>query len=202
MKKLFGISLIAALAVSPMMAMADPTPSTGIDVDKSPAAYTGTAGQEPVAAAGPAFATVEADDTDRNMATGSYVKGAYNAAIKAVNTVYQIADSNKTTIGAEDSGVNAGKIQMKGQNTANDSSDDVYANTVAEAVQSLQTQLDTTNSTYATQAGVENTIDSLTYTTNGTVDVLAVWGSNAVTTNAITATTTASAADYAEPANP
>jgi hypothetical protein len=75
MKKLLNISVIAALAILPMAANADP-------VAGDPGATTANAA---VATNPPKYGLAEADDTDANLATAGYVKGAYNAAIKAVN---------------------------------------------------------------------------------------------------------------------
>lgn len=75
MKKLLGISLVAMLAVSPMMAMAE-APEGGVAV-----------GSATIAAEGPYYETVTATAT-ADIASTSYVKGAYNDAIKAVNKTY------------------------------------------------------------------------------------------------------------------
>ena len=75
MKKLLNISVIAALAVLPMAANAAVT-------DAEPAHDNGTA---QVATADPAYALVAAESNDGNLATAGYVKGAYNATIKAIN---------------------------------------------------------------------------------------------------------------------
>ena len=83
MKKLLNISVIAALAVLPLAANAAVT-------DAEPAAETGTAA---VATAAPAYALAGAHTTDGNLATAGYVKGAYNAAIKAINKL----DATKQT---------------------------------------------------------------------------------------------------------
>ena len=41
------------------------------------------------ASAAPGYALVESESNDGNLATAGYVKGAYNAAIKAVNRVHE-----------------------------------------------------------------------------------------------------------------
>jgi hypothetical protein len=75
MKKLLNISVIAALAVLPLAANA--------------AAVAGDPGSTisdaPVASNAPKYGLAEAQSNDGNLATAGYVKGAYNAAIKAVN---------------------------------------------------------------------------------------------------------------------
>ena len=218
MKKLLGISLIAALAVSPMMANA----AAG-NVDKSPAEYSGTAGQEPGIALSPAFDLMASDASDSNLATGGYVKGAYNAAIKAVNaenhraktvegsletleafengeatdlataiqTTKVEADANKAHIGTVDS-TNGFLIRGEGQNAE-------YESTVSEAITKLAEDIDAVNtsmtSTFATQEGVENTIKEVTV--SGTVNTLAEWGSTTLTPFDISASVDAGSVDYA-----
>ncbi len=76
MKKILGISLVAVLAVTPLMANA--TPVAGEPTNATPATS---------ADAEPGFALIDAHDNDGNAASAGYVKGAYNAAIKAVNKV-------------------------------------------------------------------------------------------------------------------
>ncbi len=91
MKKLIGISLVAMLAVAP--AFADPV-ATGT----TPAAYNGNDASSVTASAEPEFALVEANSqTDGNAASAGYVKGAYNAAIKAINKVNANVNANLAT---------------------------------------------------------------------------------------------------------
>jgi len=75
MKKIFCIFSILTI-ISP--AFADPTPVAGEPAHADPAT---------VATAQPGYALVNSNSTDVNAATAGYVKGAYNAAIKAVNKV-------------------------------------------------------------------------------------------------------------------
>ena len=77
MKKLLNISVIAALAILPMAANADITTT-------DPGATNADA---PVAANAPKYSLATAHTTDANLATAGYVKGAYNATIKAINKV-------------------------------------------------------------------------------------------------------------------
>jgi len=87
MKKLLGISVVAMLAVSPMMASATPVPATLVEpttaTDQAPAANTDHAPKY-------APANIQAADAS-HIASTAYVKGAYNAAIAAVNKVYDTA---------------------------------------------------------------------------------------------------------------
>lgn len=93
MKKLLNISVIAALAVLPMAANAAigdivtvATPATA--TSKSQADNDVTATTTPKYAL-----AVEAATDTTNVATASYVKGAYNAAMKAINKVSETANS-------------------------------------------------------------------------------------------------------------
>lgn len=82
MKKFLNISVIAALAILPLAANAEVPAS-------DPGATTADA---PVAQHAPKYALAQSDGSDNIVATASYVKGAYNAAIKAINTVATTAD--------------------------------------------------------------------------------------------------------------
>jgi len=85
MKKLLNISVIAALAVLPLAANA------AVSIDTDPGA---TDASGPTATNAPKYSLATATGTDEtNVATASYVKGAYNAAIKAINKVATTADS-------------------------------------------------------------------------------------------------------------
>ena len=81
MKKMFKTSLVAVLTVAPVMAMA----AAG-NVDKQPIVANPTSDNN-VAANGPQYAIMPAAQTDSNVATAGYVKGAYNASIRAINKV-------------------------------------------------------------------------------------------------------------------
>lgn len=76
MKKLLGISLVAVLAVSPMMARAE-----AVAGDPGTTVTTGAVS----ATNPPKYALAQSTGNDGKVATAGYVKGAYNAAIKAVN---------------------------------------------------------------------------------------------------------------------
>lgn len=88
MKKFLNISVIAALAILPLAANAAVP-------DSDPGATTADA---PVAQHAPKYALAQSDGSDNIVATASYVKGAYNAAIKAINTVATTADSAVKTV--------------------------------------------------------------------------------------------------------
>ncbi len=91
MKKLLGISLVAVLAATPLMAFA----AAG-DIDKDPGATVSE--NAPVAANGPKYGLATSDATDANAASAGYVKGAYNAAIRAINSVDGRIDTINTNM--------------------------------------------------------------------------------------------------------
>ena len=87
MKKILNISVIAALAILPMAANAEPI----YDVTSTDPGATNANAQ--VAANPPKYSLAAAGaNDDTHMATAGYVKGAYNAAIKAINKVATTAD--------------------------------------------------------------------------------------------------------------
>lgn len=98
MKKLLGISLVAVLAATPLMAMADPvvTPAAA-NPQPETLAEARTAN---LVGAAPYFDLIGANpETDVNAASAGYVKGAYNAAIKAVNAVHGEVTQINTDMG-------------------------------------------------------------------------------------------------------
>ena len=81
MKKVFCILSILTI-VSPVFA--DPTPVAGTPAHADPATLAKDGSNNTI---NPGYALVNNAGTDGNAASAGYVKGAYNAAIKAVNTV-------------------------------------------------------------------------------------------------------------------
>ena len=81
MKKIFCILSILSI-VSPVFA--DPTPVAG---DPGASVAIATA---PKATNNPGYGLANSATTDTNAASAGYVKGAYNATIKAVNTVASV----------------------------------------------------------------------------------------------------------------
>ena len=88
MKKLLGISLVAILTAAPMMAAA----GVGDVVAGDPGS---TASGAAAATNPPKYALKTETANDGKVATAGYVKGAYNAAIKAVN---KLQDTKQDTI--------------------------------------------------------------------------------------------------------
>lgn len=97
MKKILSVSVIAMLAVSPMMAFADPT-CPGVDQGNC---------NSNVASSGPGAngysLSQSATGDDTNVVTASYVKGAYNDAITKINKV--AADATAGITNAAGSGL-------------------------------------------------------------------------------------------------
>ena len=123
MKKLLGISLVAVLAVSPLMASAaDVAPSTTIGANSTEAGLTASDTDKGVIVAGKGayYAGKTITDKDKtSAASAAYVKGAYNDAISAVNKVSADATSalagkqatlTETQLAAANSGITAAKV--------------------------------------------------------------------------------------------
>ena len=147
MKKILNISVIAALAVLPLAAHAtngdivagNPTGRTAQGVDttiQTEDAVTASASPKyALAVEGEANSTV-----DGNVATAGYVKGAYNAAIKAINKVSETA----TNAANQDlSNISAtGKANVSAQGTVDLTKNDYGANTVGKALVDIKTTAD------------------------------------------------------------
>jgi hypothetical protein len=81
MNKMLKISLVAVLAVVPLLAQ-----GATANVDKQPVVANPTSDNN-VATYGPQYAIMAPSEKDSNVATAGYVKGAYNASIRAINKV-------------------------------------------------------------------------------------------------------------------
>jgi hypothetical protein len=92
MNKMLKISLVAVLAAMPLLAH-----GAAANVDKQPAtAAEGATGI--VATTNPKYAIMPSAETDSNVATAGYVKGAYNASIRAINKVSERIDDIDGTL--------------------------------------------------------------------------------------------------------
>ena len=212
MRKFLNISVIAAVAILPMAANA----ATGDIVSVSdPATYTGNANV--TASTAPKYAlAVEAATDTTNVATASYVKGAYNAAMKAINKVSETASSAVQSV---DAGTANGTISvdggadvtvyddtaLAGRVTANETKIGntpltTTATTLTGAIEEVKSNALTSSSLtdYAKKSGVTQTITNSTIT--GTVPTVIAWGAETTSTAAVTASITG--ATYAEPSNP
>ena len=149
MKKLLGISLIAVLTAAPAFAT---------DVDKSPVSNQTSPA---TTTATPLYEGVAAGANDDFMASAGYVKGAYNAAIKAVNKTYDTLDNAITTETTNrenaDTAINNkiganqdGNFVLRADDAATTEVDEsIVKTTVAEGLQTLQGQIDGLNTNSA-----------------------------------------------------
>ena len=203
MKKILNISVIAALAILPMAANA-----TVADVDKQPTSINmeaegaTTTASNATASGAPKYNLVTPHANDSNVATAGYVKGAYNAAIRAINKV------SETAVNAADKNLSnlsdTGKANIAAQGIY-DASTNYDANTVGGAIKDLKTNGATQNGVVATiqdatasKTGVNLTVSgtptgnvesnlsntsitaSVSIPTAATVDTLTVWGDDTV----------------------
>ena|GEM_PF-2709544 len=103
MKKFLNISVIAALAILPMAANAavgEIVPGAPTNITKVPVEQAAVQTADNVTAGdGPKYALALEGQNDGNVATAGYVKGAYNAAIRAINKVSETASGALTADG-------------------------------------------------------------------------------------------------------
>lgn len=154
MKKIFGISLVAVLAATPLMANATGSAPTAATTSSEP--YVGVA-------------INDADTTA--TASAAYVKGAYNAAIGAVNAVKSDLTTNLTL--TEGNGIDITNNAVSVQAKAN-AGITVDANGVGVSVDDSTISLDSTGHVKIKE-GVQGTstagyTDSKALTTKGYVD--------------------------------
>lgn len=93
MKKILNISVIAALAILPMAANAAVGDIVAGAPDNIATVDPAQAANDVTATADPKYALAKEGANDGKVATAGYVKGAYNAAIKAINKVSETANS-------------------------------------------------------------------------------------------------------------
>lgn len=196
MKKIFGISLIAVFAVTPLMANAD------IVAGDPGATVTDAA----VAGASPKYGLAAAEAGDDNAASAGYVKGAYNATIKAINRLAQdtttaLAGKQATIADLETikAGAAAGATALQNNSEldgANLKSGSVAASALSPTVQAALANADNAlqeadMADYAKKAGTVATINKATASgsvsstvegtasgdTSGTVKIMRQWGS-------------------------
>ena len=86
MKKLINISVIATLAVLPMVASANTGDIVAGEPVAASAAVPAQSANSVTTSANPKYALAVEGAKDGNLATVGYVKGAYNASMKAINS--------------------------------------------------------------------------------------------------------------------
>ena len=142
MKKLLNISVIAALAILPVAANADITTT-------DPGATNANA---PVAANAPKYSLATADGTDANLATAGYVKGAYNATIKAINKVATTANSAVQSV---TEGATNGTVSVDGTDVAvHGLGSAAYTDSTAYATAAQGTKADNAETNIGTMANL------------------------------------------------
>ena len=92
MKKLFSFLSILTI-ISPVLAD-DPVPVAGTPAHADSAVLAKDGSNNTIQ---PGYALANGHDTDVNAASAGYVKGAYNATIKAVNTLNSIKQDKLTS---------------------------------------------------------------------------------------------------------
>ena len=151
MKKLLNISVIAALAVLPMAANADPT--TGTTGDNAPITTNNAPTYKGVALN---------NEVDGSLATAGYVKGAYNDAIKAVNKVYTTVTTGEATL--------TNKTIDADDNTIQDlTTTNFKSGTVVTSIGDAEGVNAATNTELPTALAVRNAIDAVAGTANSAV---------------------------------
>ena len=171
MNKIFGISLIAILTVSPLMASA-----AGIDPTNA------ISSSEP-------YRGIDITDADLSAAaSGAYVKGAYNAAIGAINEVANTANGAvKSVVQGSTNGtisVDGTDISVHGLGSAAYTDSSAYATaaqgtTADNAVQSVKV-----NGTALTEDANHDV--NLTIATGSTAGTIAVNGTNVAVNGVVT----------------
>jgi hypothetical protein len=199
MKKFLNISVIAALTILPFTANAAVT-----DAVPGPT-VTGEAAAAATATTGPKYGLADANpSTDGVVATAGYVKGAYNAAIKAINKVSETANNALTangtatltnkTIDAEDNSIsNLGTSNFKSgtvvDSTANEgngiSASATASDTKLVTEKAVAKAIEDASSDYATKTGVETTVTNAF--TGATADLSGLSVSNGAVTGTATA---------------
>lgn len=212
MKKVLNISVIAALAILPMAANAavgEIVPGAPTNITKVPEGQVAIQTEQNVTAGdGPKYALALEGENDGNVATAGYVKGAYNAAIRAINKVSETASGALTadgtatltnkTIDANGTGNSITNLEtdnfnsaalatstgIKTDNTASDTKL-VTEKAVATAINGMVTETGTQTLTNKTISGgtVQNATISGATITGGTIDADSTTISNLETDN-------------------
>ena len=209
MKKIFGISLIAVLSVSPLLAHAEDTaPSTTLNATTANALPAN--GTNVIIAGEPYYAGKTITDADRaSAASAAYVKGAYNDAIAAVNKIHveasglaaQITSALAGFSNVSLSNINAtGQANISAKGTVDLTKNNYDANTVGKAIVDINNNVNNLGNTYATKTQVTANIDAATAsktgvslavsgnvsgTANGYVPVMVNWGDSTANTTTV-----------------
>ena len=135
---------------------------------------------------------IEAGDQNKAVSV-SYVKGAYNELGAAINTKQDQLKNGETNI---DSAVSSA-VRETGADNATLVTEKAVRDAIVSAINSVTNDL---QSGYATQSGVANTINNVTYTASldntavtGTVTAMSEWGSSATSSVTMSGSVTNSA---------
>ena len=168
MKNILKISLVAVLAITPLMAFS------------APVAGEPTAGDtnSPTATNAPKYGLMGAGTNDGNGASAGYVKGAYNALIKGINKTHDEVGTLNTNIGTY---ANAVSHITDGKATQTGTVKTIKAATTSETINSSSVNITgvTTSSISATASG----------NVNLSMRILDNWGSDTLSSNPINTTT-------------
>ncbi len=165
MKKLLNISVIAALAVLPFAANA----AVGDIVSVTGPATAASASQvanDVTATNDPKYALATVGDNDGNVATAGYVKGAYNAAIKAINKVSETASNALTANGTATLTNKSIDANGTGNNITNIETDNFNADAIVTSTEAIKLDGTGSDTALTTEKAVAGAI---TTATNGMV---------------------------------
>lgn len=115
MQKIRGFLVFCALAILPMVVYA----ATGDIVDVADPENATDAGQSSDAVTAdtyPKYALATVAENDASLASTAYVKGAYNAAIKAVNKLQDIKQDKLSSVNIVESGGGAMVMDVSANN--------------------------------------------------------------------------------------
>jgi len=190
MKKLLNISVIAALAVLPMAANATVGEIVSVSDPTSNASLQTPQGNSDITAqSAPKYAlAVEAATDSTNVATASYVKGAYNAAMKAINRVSETASNALTADGEATLTHKTIDANGTGNNITNIETDNFNADAIVTSTEAIKLDGTGSDTALTTEKAVAGAI---TTATNGMVTET---GTQTLTNKAISGGTVSGAA--------
>ncbi len=190
MNKIFGISLAAILTAVPVVANA----ANGEVIPGDPGA---TAENAPLASSAAGYSLAVEDGKEDMMVTAGYVKGAYNAAIKAINRVsYDTAtalDSKQDTI-SDLTEIRNNAAAGSAAADAIGSTASLNGKTLVEAINAVKATADAALTSasleeYTTASEVATAINSAK--ASGSITVLTTWNSTAEETVPVNGTVSA-----------
>ena len=114
-KKIRRLSVFCILAILPMVGLC----ATGDIVDVAEPESAADAGQSPDAVTAKTYskyALATQGDTDGNLASTAYVKGAYNATIKTVNKLQDVKQDKLSSENVVESGAGAMVMDVSAEN--------------------------------------------------------------------------------------